>query len=78
MYDGALGKLFAGSVGLQSKDLLETPCVIELSDFAEESVSFLMNILLFKLGEILRQYSDSTTQQRIIMQNFLNYMKTRC
>lgn len=66
MYDGALGNLFANNCGLQSKELLETPCVIELSDFSEESVAFLMNILLFKFQCYLSHKPETTELKRII------------
>lgn len=66
MYDGALGGLFANNYGLQSKDLLEASCVIELSDFSEESVAFIMNILLFKFQCYLSHQPEASELRRII------------
>lgn len=67
MYDGAMGTMFSQSFGLQSKDLLETPCVIELADFSATSAAFLMNILLFKFQTYLSRMPESTKLKRVIV-----------
>lgn len=67
MNDGALGHLFTNHKGLMSADLLEKPCVIELSDFSEDSVSFLMNILLFRFQCFLARKSESERLRRVIV-----------
>lgn len=67
MNDGALGHLFSDSFGLMSEDLLGKPCIIELSDFSEESVTFLMNILLFRFQCYLSKKTESSELRRVIV-----------
>lgn len=66
MDSGALGRLFSSNAGLQARDFLESPCIIELADFSEESTTFLMSILLFKLQSYLAD-QESTRLQRILV-----------
>ena len=67
MNEGALGYLFSNSFGLMSEDLLGTPCVIELSDFSDESVAFLMNILLFRFQCYLSKKAESSQLRRVVV-----------
>lgn len=67
MKDGALGYMFSNHNGLMSADLLGKPCVIELSDFSEESVSFFMNILLFRFQCYLSRKPESNELRRVIV-----------
>lgn len=67
MNEGALGHLFSNHFGLMSEDLLGTPSIIELSDFSEESVAFLMNILLFRFQCYLSRKPESSELRRVIV-----------
>lgn len=67
MHSGAMGNLFSEASGLQAKDLLEAPCVIELSDFSSQSAAFLMNILLFKFQSFLSRQLESAQLKRVIV-----------
>jgi Predicted ATPase len=67
MHSGALGKLFGANFGLRAADLLETPTVIELADFSQESVTFIMNILLFKFQSYLSHLPQSDRLKRVIV-----------
>lgn len=67
MHSGAMGSLFSKPFGLQSKDLLETPCVIELADFSPQAASFLMNMLLFKFHAFLSRKTESVRLDRVIV-----------
>ncbi len=67
MHTGALGNLFGEASALQAKDLLETPCVIELADFSAQSTAFLMNILLFKFQSFLSRQRESAQLKRVIV-----------
>jgi len=67
MYAGALGKLFAKRTGLTAEDMLNSPCVIELSDFSHQSMTFLMNILLFKFQSYLSKRPVSSELKRVIV-----------
>lgn len=67
MHEGALGNLFKKNFGLKAKDFLEYPCVIELSDFSTESVTFLMNVLLFKFQSYLSKQSACDDLKRVIV-----------
>lgn len=67
MKDGALGRLFENPFGLSAKELLETPAVIELADFAETSASFLMNILLYKFHSYLSRLPENRDLKRVIV-----------
>ena len=67
MHSGALGGLFSRSAGLMAKDLLGSPCVIELSDFSEQSVEFLMNILMFRFQCYLSRLPEETGIKRLIV-----------
>ena len=67
MRSGAMGGLFYKSAGLQAKELLETPCVIELADFSPQSAAFIMNILLFKFQSYLSRMPECAQLKRIIV-----------
>lgn len=67
MHTGALGGLFSKPIGLQAKDLLESPCVIELADFSSQSATFLMNILLFKFQSYLSRKPECEQLKRVIV-----------
>lgn len=67
MYSGALGELFSKPTGLQARDLLKTPCVIELADLSPQSATFIMNILLFKLQSYLSRIQQSSELDRVIV-----------
>ncbi len=67
MHEGALGNLFKRHHGMKAKDFLDTPCVIELSDFSEESVTFLMNVLLFKFQSYLSRQPVCDELRRVIV-----------
>ena len=67
MHAGALGGLFSRSTGLMAKDLLGSPCVIELSDFSEQSVEFLMNILMFRFQCYLSRLPEEMNIKRLIV-----------
>ena len=64
---GALGRIFAKPAGLMAKDFLTAPSVIELADFAEDSTSFLMNILLFRFQSYLERLPASRNLERLIV-----------
>ena len=64
---GALGSLFNRPQGLTAKELLSTSSVIELADFSEQSATFLMNILLFKIQCYLSRQSESRKLSRVIV-----------
>jgi|GEM_PF-958921 len=66
MHSGALGGLFSRPSGLMAKDLLGSPCVIELSDFSEQSVEFLMNILMFRFQCYLSRLPQESSVKRLI------------
>lgn len=67
LYTGALGSAFSEPFGLTAKDLLETPTVIELSDFSRTGVEFLMNILLFRLHAYVSRLPESRQLKRVIV-----------
>lgn len=67
MHSGAMGGLFNKSAGLQAKDLLESPCVIELADFSPQSAAFIMNILLFKFQSYLSRKPECGQLKRVIV-----------
>ncbi len=67
MCDGALGNLFDRPFGLQARDFLNSPSVIELSDFSEGAVTFLMNILLFKFQSFLSRQPECEELKRVIV-----------
>ncbi len=64
---GALGRLFGQASGLQSADLLASPCVIELADFPPQSCAFIMNILLYKFHRYLARQPESAQLKRVIV-----------
>lgn len=64
---GALGDLFSSPQGLTVKELLSAPAVIELADFSEQSVAFLMNIILFKIQCYLSTQPESRELRRVIV-----------
>ena len=59
--------MFARAAGLQARDLLETPCVIELADFSAQSAAFIMNILLFKFQSYLSRQPECGRLRRVIV-----------
>ena len=67
MYAGALGRLFHCSSGLTARELLEAPTVIELSDFSEQSVTFLMSLLLYRFQCYAAQLPPEHTLKRLIV-----------
>ncbi|MBO4474696.1 MAG: ATP-binding protein [Clostridiales bacterium] len=67
MRGGTLGNLFCRSFGLQARDLLNTPSIVELSDFSEGTVTFLMNILLFKFQSYLSRQPECKDLKRVIV-----------
>ena len=67
MNTGALGSNFNNNFGLKAKDFLDSPTVIELSDFSVESVTFLMNILLFKFQSFLSRQPECNDLKRVIV-----------
>ena len=64
---GALGSLFRANSGLTAKDFLSCPSVIELADFSEDSTSFLMNMLLFRIQCYLARQPESKRLNRVIV-----------
>ncbi len=67
MHSGALGRVFSHSAALSAKDFFEAPTVIELSDFSEQAVTFLMNVLLFKFQCYLSNQPESDRLKRLIV-----------
>ena len=67
MHEGALGNLFSARTGLQAKDILNTPAVIELADFSEEAASFLMSIVLFKIHSYLSRQPECRDLKRVVV-----------
>lgn len=67
MHSGALGGLFSQTTGLMAKDFLGSPCVIELSDFSEQSVEFLMNMLMFRFQCYLSRLPEESRLRRLIV-----------
>ena len=67
MFSGALGGIFNTDHGVRAKDLLESPCVIELTDISPESAAILMNILLFKFHSFLSRVNSSSELKRVIV-----------
>lgn len=67
MYTGALGRSFSKAFGVTAKELLNTPTVIELTDFSQTGIEFLMNILLFKLHCYISRLPESSTLKRVIV-----------
>lgn len=67
MHSGALGGLFSQPRGLRAADLLESPCVIELSDFSTESAAFIMNILLYKFQCYLSKHQECAELKRVVV-----------
>lgn len=64
--NGALGRLFAGRTGLQARDLLAAPTVIELADL-DAGRDFLMSLLLFNLHACLSHLPPSGRLERLIV-----------
>lgn len=67
MHEGALGNLFKKNFGLKAKDFLNYPCVIELSDFSTESVTFLMNVLIYRFQSYLSRQPVTNELKRVIV-----------
>lgn len=67
MHSGAMGGLFNNPAGLQAKDLLDSPCVIELADFSPQSAAFIMNILLFRFQSYLSRKPECGQLKRVIV-----------
>ena len=65
--NGALGRLFAGRKGLQARDLLSAPTVIELADFSDAGRDFLMSLLLFNFHAWLSHLPPSGRLERLIV-----------
>lgn len=67
MCSGAMEYMFNRKRGLSAKDILESPSVIELSDFSSESADFLMNILLFKFQSYLSRLQENPNLSRVVV-----------
>lgn len=64
---GALGALFNRRRGLTAADLLHTPTVIELADFGADSISFLANLLLFKMQCYLAHQEETSALKHMLV-----------
>lgn len=64
---GALGRMMATEGGVTARELLSGPAVIELADLSSGAVSFLLNILLFRIQRYLARQAPSHTLNRVIV-----------
>ena len=64
---GALGRMMSADGGVTMQELLSGPAVIELADLSTGAVSFLMNILLFRIQRYLARQASSRTLNRVIV-----------
>ncbi len=67
LFSGALGRTCNVVDGLSAKELLSGPTLIELDDFSESSVSFLMNVILFRIQSYLSKQGKSKNLKRVVV-----------
>lgn len=67
LFSGALGRVCNVSDGISAKELVSCSTLIELDDFSESSVVFLMNVILFKLQSYLSKLEKTEELKRVIV-----------
>ncbi len=67
LFSGALGKVCCTDDSISAKELLSSPTLIELDDFSESSVVFLMNVILFKLQSHLSKLEKTEDLKRVVV-----------